>query len=120
MKIKMIITLTCAALAAPLFGGNLTARIAEKNKVIRTDKFFGFERTVFDFKGHEAWVVEPKDKVAEGMPWTWTMQWATAFVPRTSVPKLLEKGWHHVTLQMFDTRACDEALPEFKAFQEYL
>ena len=99
--------------SASLFGGNLTAKIAEKHKVTRTDKFF-------DFNGHEAWVVEPKDKAADGTPWTWTMQWATAFVPRTGVPKLLGKGWHHVTLQMFDTRACDESMPEFKAFQEYL
>jgi len=120
MQMKLIVTLACAALSAPLFGGNLTAKIAEKHKVTRTDTFFGFERTVFDFNGHEAWVVEPQEKAAEGIPWTWTMQWATAFVPRTNVPKLLEKGWHHVTLQMFDTRACDDSMPEFKAFQEYL
>lgn len=120
MKTRLLATLACATLSGALYGGNLTAKIAEKHKVSRTDLFCGFERTVFDFNGHEAWVVEPKDKAAEGMPWTWTMQWATAFVPRTGVPQLLEKGWHHVTLQMFDTRASDESMPQFKAFQEYL
>ena len=100
----------------------LKAKIAEKWPVVKTDEWNGGRRTVFTFKGHEAWVVEPPAgvTVAKGSPWTWTMQWATAFVPRTAVPQLLEKGWRHVTLMQFDERMTEAGLKLSKEFQEYL
>ena len=100
----------------------LTATIAKKWPIVRTDEWFGGRRTVFTFKGHEAWVVEPcaGAGIAEGRPWTWTMQWATAFVPRTGVPQLLRKGWHHVTLMQFNERMTEEGLRLSKEFQDYL
>lgn len=94
-------------------------RIARTCKVTREDEFHGFERVVFDFKGHEAWVVFPKGVPAKGRPWTWTMQWPTAFVPRTGVLKLLDEGFHHVTIGSL--REMDaEGLAVAAEFQKFL
>ena len=50
--------------------------------VVTNDTWYGFERRVFEFQGREAWIVEPSAFPAEGTPWTWTIQWAEAFVDR--------------------------------------
>ena len=99
----------------------LTAKIATKHRIVRTDSFYGFDRTVFDFDGYEAWVVEPKAGTArEGRPWTWTMQWATAFVPRTGVPQLLAEGYHHVTIVTYKDKMDETGLAVSAKFQKYL
>lgn len=115
-------TLFFAAVAASLAvqAGNLTDKIAEKCKVIATDKFYGFDRTRFEFNGCTAWVVEPSVPALESRPWTWTMQWATAFVPRTPALHLLRQGWHHVTIETFKHRMNDDGVAVSAAFQEYL
>jgi dienelactone hydrolase len=123
MKIKVCKVMFgafCAVFAVHAVAGELTAKIGEKFKIVKTDTFAGGERTVFDFNGYEAWVVEPTAPIAEGKPWTWTMQWATAFVPRTPVSKMLAKGWHHVTVNTFKHRMDEEGLKISKAFQDYL
>ena len=117
---KVLFGAVCAVYVCSAAAGELTAKIGEKHKIVKTDKFAGGERTVFDFNGYEAWVVEPTAPVAEGKPWTWTMQWATAFVPRTPVSKMLAKGWHHVTINTFKHRMDEEGLKISKAFQDYL
>ena len=99
----------------------LTEKIAAQHKVTRTDNWYGFDRTVFDFDGYEAWVVEPKAGTErKGRPWTWTMQWATAFVPRTGVPKLLTDGFHHVTIITFKDKMDETGLKASAKFQKYL
>ena len=95
-------------------------RIAAKKKVLRSDTWYGYKRTVFDFEGHEAWVVSPKCVPAAGQPWTWTMQWAEAYVDRTGVLDLLAKGWHHVTIDTFRHRMDEEGLRVSRAFQRFL
>ena len=95
-------------------------RIAATKKVLRSDTWYGYKRTVFDFEGHEAWVVSPKCAPAAGLPWTWTMQWAEAYVDRTGVLDLLAKGWHHVTIDTFRHRMDDEGLRVSRAFQKFL
>ena len=108
----------------PKYAGNrrafTDAKIAAKHRIVRKDEFHGFERTVFDFRGHQAWVVYPKDVPVKGNPWTWTMQWATAFVPRTNVPKLLENGYHHVTLECFAEKMDPEGIALCAEFQKFL
>ena len=108
------------AAAANRHPGTLTAKIAEKHKIVQTDLFHGFVRTTFDFRGCRAWIVEPSCEPAEGRPWTWTMQWATAFVPRTPVLHLLRQGWRHVTIDTFKYKMNDEGREISKAFQDYL
>lgn len=104
------------------FSGGLTEKIAAKHKIIKTDTWFNGQRTIFDFDGYEAWVVEPPagTPVAAGTPWTWTMQWKTAFVPRTSVPRLLAQGYHHVTIDTFVNHMDEKGLAVSKKFQDYL
>ena len=95
-------------------------RIAAKHKILKEDVWHGFPRTVFNFNGHTAWVVSPKVAAAEGRPWTWTMQWADAFVERTGVTDLLARGWHHVTIDTFRHRMDEEGLKVSRKFQSYL
>ena len=95
-------------------------KIAATKKVLRSDTWYGYKRTVFDFEGHEAWVVSPKCDPAAGLPWTWTMQWAEAYVDRTGVLDLLAKGWHHMTIDTFRHRMDDEGLRVSRAFQKFL
>ena len=123
MKGESIFLVVAAAVASIGFGGDLTAKIAAKFPVTGTDEWYGCRRTVFRFDGHEAWVVEPPAgvKVAEGSPWTWTMQWATAYVPRTSVPRLVkEKGWRHVTILTFDEKMDERGLDISRRFHDFL
>lgn len=96
------------------------AKIAKTCKIKGEDKFYGFDRVVFDFMGRDAWVVFPSREPAEGRPWTWCMQWATAYVPRTNVPKLLANGYHHVTIDTFRHRMNAEGLRVSAAFQKFL
>ncbi len=98
----------------------LRERIQKTCQIKAEDQWHGYDRIVFEFRGREAWVVRPKVAPLPGNPWTWTMQWADAFVPETGVPDLLAKGFHHVTLAAFDERATDDFLPMFAAFQAFL
>lgn len=61
----------------------------------KIDEWVGYKRHIFEFEGREAWIVEP-EQAMEGNPWTWCMEWPTAFVIRTGVPALLKAGYHHV------------------------
>jgi pimeloyl-ACP methyl ester carboxylesterase len=98
----------------------LEEKIASKCKVIRVDKWHGYNRVVFDFKGYEAWVVEPHSSPRSDRVWTWTMQWADAFVERTGVLELLNKGWYHVTIDTFRHRMNDEGLRVSREYQRFL
>jgi pimeloyl-ACP methyl ester carboxylesterase len=117
---KKITLLAALAASMAAMAGNLTDKIAEKHKIVATDKFYGFDRTRFEFQGCTAWIVEPSIPALESKPWTWTMQWATAFVPRTPALQLLRQGWHHVTIETFKYRMNDEGVAISKAFQDYL
>ena len=93
---------------------------AAECKVTGEDVWYGYKRTHLDFDGYSAWIVEPKVEPAEGRPWTWTMQWAEAFVDRTGVLDLLAKGWHHVTIDTFKHRMDENGLRVSRTFQKYL
>ena len=109
-----------AQMDAERAGGSLRAKIAKGHKILAEDMWYGYRRTKFDFNGRTAWVVEPSCTPKKGVPWTWTMQWAEAFVDRTGVPDLLAKGYHHVTLDVFNTRMDDDGLKACAAFQDFL
>lgn len=83
-----------------------------------TDIWNGFKRHIFDFQGREAWIVEP-ETAAPGTPWTWCMEWPNAFVPRTGVPDLLKKGFHHVHIKALG-HGNDEDQKAFAAFHDHL
>lgn len=94
--------------------------IGDNAKVTGTDTWYGFHRIHFEFEGRAAWVVEPPAEQAPGMPWTWTMQWAEAFVDRTGVLDLLRRGYHHVTIDLFETRMDETGLKTAAAFHTFL
>ena len=98
----------------------LADQVAARHSVMMQDIWHGYRRTVFDFEGHRAWIVEPYGDCREDRPWTWTMQWADAFVERTGVLDLLAKGWRHVTIDTFRHRMDEEGLRVSRAFQRYL
>ena len=111
----------CALMTAPdASAASLRETIAKSHKIIGEDTWFGAHRIRFDFDGRTAWVVEPAGAPAAGAPWTWTMQWADAYVDRTGVPDLLKRGFRHVTLELFDTRMDAQGLKTAAAFQKYL
>ena len=99
---------------------SLADRIAASHRIVGRDTWHGYSRVVFEFEGHTAWIVEPDDEWTAGHPWTWTMQWADAFVERTGVLDLLAKGWRHVTIDTFGHRMDEEGLRVSRAFQKYL
>ena len=120
---RMMVVVAAMMSAAVVFANDLAeikAKVEKEHKVMAVDKFHGFDRVVFDFDGYEAWVVCPVGETRKGRPWTWTMQWADAFVPRTNVPQMLRDGYHHVTIITFDRRMDEMGLKVSAAFQKYL
>ena len=97
----------------------LEAKIAAKHRILTSDTWGGGHRMIFDFNGHEGWIVEPTTPRAD-KPWVWTMQWMGAFLDRTSAPTLVRNGYYHVHLSLFDSRASDEGLRQLAAFHDYL
>ncbi len=116
---KILININ-AQMDAERAGRGLRATIAKSFKIVGEDMWYGYRRTKFDFNGRTGWVVQPSVKPAEGMPWTWTMQWAEAFVDRTPVLDFLRKGYHHVTLDLFPTRMDETGLAAAADFQKFL
>ena len=122
-QVVLAIGAVLMAAAAESAGTEISAKIAGRHRVSGTDVWYGCRRTVFDFEGYEAWVVEPPEgvKVAGGNPWTWTMQWATAYVERTSVPRLVkERGWRHATIITYKDKMDGHGLEVSARFQKYL
>lgn len=83
------------------------------------DTWQGYRRHLFAIDGCQAWIVEPRQP-APGNPWTWCMEFPDAFTERTGVPRLLEKGFHHVHLAVGNTFGCPAALDHFDAFYREL
>ena len=83
-----------------------SSRAAVREKIAypegETVEWYGFVRHNFEIEGHAAFIVEPPNP-APGLPWSWCVQWAEAFVPRTPALKLLERGFHHVHIDVFDS-----------------
>ena len=123
---RLIITSVLLLSMLPLAAGSQTGlreTIARTHTVLSEDEWFGFHRVKFDFQGFTAWVVEPRKAGRElkgARPWTWTMQWAEAYVDRTGVPDLLKEGYHHVTIEAYSTKADESGLKLFADFQEFL
>ncbi len=128
MKLNLMVLAVFAAFAVPGVCAETVApvdmclqtKIKKSYKIVGEDKWYGFRRTKFDFDGRTGWVVQPSVKPLDGMPWTWTMQWAEAYVDRTGVLDLLRKGYHHVTLDLFATRMDETGLAAAADFQKFL
>ncbi len=71
------------------------------------EKWYGGILHIFEIDGHQAWFVEPENPAGDGR-WTWCMIWPEAFVPRTGVPELLERGFYHAHIDVLSTHATPE------------
>ena len=125
MVVKFSMFVMCFLTALISYGAfgeekSLSQKIATLYEVLSQDTWYGYKRTKFSFDGKVAWVVEPNTEPLEGKPWTWTMQWAEAYVKRTGVPDALKLGYHHATIELFETRMNDEGLKIAARFQRYL
>ena len=122
MNRLMVAAAACAVFAAgcvhPL-GVSLEDRVSAGHRVLVSDQWGGGHRMIFDFNGRRAWIVEP-DSPAADRPWVWTMQWMGAYLDRTGAPDLVRRGFYHVHLEAFDTRADDDGLKALAEFQDYL
>ena len=115
--------LLIAATSLVVFNVNaacLYEKIAANATNVVRETWYGYERIKFDFEGHKAWVVEPKVEAAAGMPWTWVMQWAEAYVDRQGCLDLLALGWHHVTIDVFAERMTEDGLKICRDYQRFL
>lgn len=98
----------------------LAEEIAKSHEVSGIDVWHGYRRVKFKFRDCKAWIVVPNGETDTKRRWTWTMQWADAFVPRTGCLDLLAAGWHHVTIDTFKYRMDETGLEISRAFHEYL
>lgn len=84
------------------------------------DQWQGHKRHVFSVSGKNAWVVVP-EKPAEGRPWTWVMEFPTAFLPRTGVPQLLKNhGISHAHISDFNRLGCEDQLKLMDEFYDMM
>lgn len=81
--------------------------------------FYGFKRHNFEMDGCKGFIVEPRNPAPE-LPWSWCLQWAESFVPRTPALKLLERGFHHVHLNVFPTYMNEEGVRKLEKFYAML
>ena len=109
-----------ACVVTALFAFSLSATFAgESWPGEHLDTWHGYVRHNFTVDGCAAWVAEPKQS-ASGNPWTWCMEFPDAFTERTGVLQLLEKGFHHVYLNVGNTHGCPAAVKHFDAFYKVL
>lgn len=78
----------------------------------KVDVWHGFQRHHFTVDGCDCWVVEPK-QAAAGNPWTCCLENPDAFVERTGVPQLLEKGFYHLYCSGGDTCGNPESMKHY-------
>ena len=81
--------------------------------------WYGYRRHNFEIDGRKGFIVEPPHPAA-GLPWSWCLQWAESFVPRTPALQLLERGFHHVHFDVFDTYMNDEGVKALEKFYNML
>lgn len=107
--------LTSAGTEKYLFGNQLKIDYPEGE----VTQWYGYRRHNFILEGCEGFIVEPPHP-APGLPWSWCLQWAEAFVPRTPALQLLERGFHHVHLNVFSTYLNNEGVKKLEKFYELL
>jgi len=107
-------TLCWLALLVPL-----AAPVEETWPGETVDLWRGYKRQKFTVDGCAAWVVDPK-QAAAGKPWTWCLEFPDAFTDRTGVLQLLDRGFHHVHIDVGNTFGAPSALQHFDAFYEAL
>ncbi len=81
--------------------------------------WYGYRRHNFALDGSKGFIVEPPHPAA-GLPWSWCLQWADSFVPRTPALKLLDRGFHHVFFDVFSTYMNANGVKKLEKFYHLL
>ena len=97
-RLELGVTLALVLSNLNLSAGGLADLVASSCRVDRRDVWHGGERTIFEFRGCETWVVEPTVPRTD-KAWVWIMEWPGAYAERTGVPALLKAGFHIVTFR---------------------
>ena len=84
-----------------------------------TVEWYGYRRHNFELENCEGFIVEPPHP-AKGLPWHWCLQWAEAYVPRTPALQLLERGFHHVHFNAFETMFNADGIKKVEKFYTLL
>lgn len=107
--------LTCAGTEKHVFKSTKQINYPEGEVV----DWYGYRRHNFELEGCKGFIVEPPHP-APGLPWSWCLQWAEAFVPRTPALQLLDRGFHHVHLDVFSTFLNDKGIKILEKFYDML
>lgn len=83
------------------------------------DEWHGFRRHRFRFDGADAWVVEPA-RPLPGAPFSWCLAFPDAFTQRCAAPALLDRGLHHVFLDVGNTFGAPAAIARLERFHDML
>lgn len=122
------VALLVSAAGISLAGPDAEKIAAKGVRVFQKSKMLGYDKTVFECAGCEAWIVEPA-KPAAGNPWVWCMEWPTAFQDRTAVKELLAAGYRWVTFNPSGARHIrgrgagnqnDEMVEKRRQFHDFL
>ena len=109
--------------ATLLNAGNERYCFSRRNRIAYPDgevvDWYGYRRHNFELDGRKGFIVEPPHPAA-GLPWSWCLQWADSFVPRTPALKLLERGFHHVHFDVFPTYMNEEGVRALEKFYALL
>ena len=109
--------------AALLSAGTERYSFSKQNRIQYPEgevvNWHGYRRHNFELDGRKGFIVEPPHPAA-GLPWSWCLQWADAFVPRTPALKLLERGFHHVYFDVFSTYMNEEGVKALEKFYAML
>ncbi len=98
MKKGVVLAAITAAVCLDGSAAGLPEVIGRTCRIDTRDEWQGGARIVFEYRGCETWVVEPK-KPRRGKPWVWIMEWPGAYAERTGVPALLKAGFYIVTFR---------------------
>lgn len=83
------------------------------------DIWHGYERRYFDVDGYHAWVVIPEAPLSDHR-WSWCTCWPDSFVERVGIIALLQQGYYHAHIDVYDTAANDVGIAVMAKFQEQL
>ena len=83
------------------------------------EEWYGFKRYKFQFENRLAWVAVPEVPAGDGR-FSWCTQWAEAYVPRVGTLALLQNGFYHVHIDVFDLKASPEGVAVMGRFHDWL
>ena len=86
---------------------------------ISQDSWMGGIRHKFMLQGHEAWIVEPPEPLAEKL-YIHVPEWPDAFPERNGVKELLALGYYMIHIHVRNTFANEDSLQRMKMLYDFV